>query len=50
MLAEERISIANGQEKLKGKIFRIAHMGYISKADVDAGLQSLARRLPAVHA
>ena len=50
MLAEEKISIANGQEKLKGKIFRIAHMGFITKADVDAGLNSLARRLSAVHA
>src|SRR5208282_2651042 len=31
LLKEERISIANGQEKLKGKIIRIAHMGYISR-------------------
>lgn len=47
---EERISIANGQEKLKGKIVRIAHMGYISRQDVDAGLSALARRLKPVHA
>ncbi|MDI6641331.1 MAG: alanine--glyoxylate aminotransferase family protein [Elusimicrobiota bacterium] len=28
------ISIAEGQEKLKGKIFRIAHMGYIDQFDL----------------
>ena len=50
MLREERISISNGQDKLKGKIIRIAHMGYIKRADVDAGLAALAKRLPAVHA
>lgn len=50
MLKEDRISIANGQEKLKGKIVRIAHMGYITRQDVDAGLASLAKRLKPVHA
>lgn len=45
ILAEEGISIANGQKKLMGKIARIAHMGYIQKADVQKGLKSLARRL-----
>jgi serine---pyruvate transaminase len=50
MLKEEKISIANGQEKLKGKIVRVAHMGYITKADLEAGLSSLARRLKAVPA
>ncbi|MBI5200528.1 MAG: alanine--glyoxylate aminotransferase family protein [Elusimicrobia bacterium] len=50
MLAEEQISVANGQEKLKGKIIRIAHMGYITKADVDAGIDSLSRRLQPVKA
>ncbi|MBI4422169.1 MAG: alanine--glyoxylate aminotransferase family protein [Elusimicrobia bacterium] len=50
LLAEERISIANGQEKLKGKIIRIAHMGYISRQDVDAGIDALHRRLHSVPA
>jgi aspartate aminotransferase-like enzyme len=45
ILKEEGISIANGQLNLKGKIFRLAHMGYISKADVDAGVAALAHRL-----
>ena len=32
------IRIAGGQDPLKGKIFRIAHMGYIDQFDVLAGL------------
>lgn len=31
---EFRLSLAGGQEQLKGKIFRIGHMGYCSPADV----------------
>lgn len=51
ILAEEGISIAGGQVHLKGKIIRIAHMGYISKADLDAGFAALEKRLaPALRA
>lgn len=50
ILREEGISIAGGQLHLKGKIVRLAHMGHISKADVDAGVESLARRLAKVKA
>jgi aspartate aminotransferase-like enzyme len=28
------VTIAGGQSQLKGKIFRISHMGYVSKADI----------------
>ncbi|HWG44621.1 MAG TPA: alanine--glyoxylate aminotransferase family protein [Gemmataceae bacterium] len=35
------IRIAGGQDPLKGKIFRIAHMGYIDQFDVLAGLSAL---------
>ncbi|MFI5346512.1 MAG: pyridoxal-phosphate-dependent aminotransferase family protein [Elusimicrobiota bacterium] len=45
ILKEEGISIAGGQLHLKGKIFRLAHMAYISKSDVDAGVAALAHRL-----
>lgn len=45
ILTEEGISIAGGQLHLKGRIFRLAHMGYISKADIDAGVDALSRRL-----
>lgn len=45
ILKEEGISIAGGQLHLKGKICRVAHMAYISKSDVDAGVEALAARL-----
>ncbi len=45
ILREDGISIAGGQMHLKGKIARLAHMAYISRADVDAGVDALARRL-----
>jgi len=35
------VSIAGGQEHLKGKIFRFAHMGYISRADILVGFSAL---------
>lgn len=50
ILREEGISIAGGQLHLKGKIFRLAHMGHISKSDVDAGVEALAARLAKVKA
>ncbi|HVE12219.1 MAG TPA: alanine--glyoxylate aminotransferase family protein [Elusimicrobiota bacterium] len=50
ILKEEKISIAGGQGKLEGKIVRVAHMGYIKKSDVEAGLKSLARRLNLAYA
>lgn len=34
LLEKYRVMVAGGQGELKGKIFRIAHMGYVSKADV----------------
>lgn len=34
LLEKYRVMVAGGQAELKGKIFRIAHMGYASKADV----------------
>jgi aspartate aminotransferase-like enzyme len=45
ILREEGISIAGGQVHLKGKIIRIAHMGFIGKADLDAGFAALEKRL-----
>ncbi|MDR1522636.1 MAG: alanine--glyoxylate aminotransferase family protein [Endomicrobium sp.] len=35
------VSIAGGQGKLKGKIIRLAHMGYIGKVDLLAGFACL---------
>jgi aspartate aminotransferase-like enzyme len=50
ILKEEGISIAGGQLHLKGKIFRLAHMGYISKSDIEAGVAALEKRLAGVKA
>jgi len=50
ILKEEGISIAGGQLHLKGKIIRIAHMGFISKEDLDAGFAALEKRLERVKA
>ncbi len=36
---------AGGQADLQGKIFRFGHLGYVSEADVDAGLEALAGTL-----
>ncbi len=35
------IKLANGQDNLKGKIWRFAHMGYMDQFDVMAGLSAL---------
>ena len=35
------VVIAGGQDKLKGKIFRIAHMGYIDKFDIITAISAL---------
>lgn len=45
ILDEEGIAIAGGQGRLKGKVVRVAHMGYIRKQDLDAGFSALQRRL-----
>lgn len=35
------VSIAGGQERLKGKIIRLAHMGYITRPDILVGFAAL---------
>lgn len=39
------VTIAGGQEELKGKIFRIAHMGYIGEFDIITGISCLEKIL-----
>jgi serine---pyruvate transaminase len=39
------ITIVGGQDKLKGQIIRIGHMGYMDELDVVAGLAALERTL-----
>ena len=39
------VTIAGGQAELKGKVFRIAHMGFIEKFDIIAGISCLEKVL-----
>ncbi len=45
MLSDQGVSIAGGQDHLKGKIFRLAHMGYMDSFDVIIGLTALEKTL-----
>jgi aspartate aminotransferase-like enzyme len=42
---EHNITIAGGQGEMKGKIFRLAHLGYVGDYDVIVGLAALERVL-----
>ncbi len=41
----EGVTIAGGQDEMKGKIFRIAHMGYIAEFDIIIGISCLEKVL-----
>ncbi|MFH0877609.1 MAG: alanine--glyoxylate aminotransferase family protein [Candidatus Omnitrophota bacterium] len=45
MRDEYGVAIAGGQSEMKGKIFRIAHMGYIGEFDIIAGISCLEKVL-----
>ena len=38
---EYGVVMAGGQSEMKGKIFRVAHMGYITQADLAVGFECL---------
>lgn len=42
---EYGVSIAGGQQELKGKIFRIAHLGYMNEFDILVGISAIERGL-----
>jgi aspartate aminotransferase-like enzyme len=42
---EHNITIAGGQGEMKGKLFRLAHLGYVDESDVVVGLAALERVL-----
>jgi aspartate aminotransferase-like enzyme len=42
---EHGITIAGGQDRLKGKIFRISHMGYVDASDIVTVIGALERTL-----
>lgn len=38
---KHNLTIAGGQDRAKGKIFRLAHMGYIDQSDIIAGIAAV---------
>lgn len=42
---KEGVTLAGGQGEMKGKIIRVAHMGYLVKKDIDRGLAALKKAL-----
>ncbi len=47
ILDKYNISIAGGQEKLAGKVVRIAHMGFIQRNEIEKGMKALGEFLKA---
>lgn len=45
MRDDKGVTLAGGQGEMKGKIFRIAHMGFITKEDLFAGIEILCETL-----
>lgn len=45
MRDEKGVTMAGGQGDMKGKVFRIAHMGFITKSDIDTGISVLKETL-----
>ena len=45
MRDDKGVTLAGGQGDMKGKIFRIAHMGFITKSDLLTGIQILCETL-----
>lgn len=46
LIAEHRTILASGQGALKGKIFRIGHLGWVSEEDIDRVISALKAVLP----
>lgn len=47
LLREEHgLILAGGQERLRGKIFRIGHLGYVTEDDIDEVMETLRITLP----
>ena len=48
MRTEEQVVLAGGQGKLARDIFRIGHLGYVTREDITEVLEALKRVLPKV--
>jgi aspartate aminotransferase-like enzyme len=45
MRDEKGVTMAGGQEDMKGKVIRIAHLGFITERDIETGLSVLEETL-----
>jgi aspartate aminotransferase-like enzyme len=43
---EDHVVLADGQDHMKGKIFRVGHLGYVTDADLIQAMDAVERRLP----
>ena len=43
--SDDNITIAGGQGEMKGKLFRLAHLGWVDESDLIVGLATLERVL-----
>ena len=41
-----KVTLAGGQQRLEGKIFRIGHLGWVTEADIDEVIDALKAALP----
>jgi aspartate aminotransferase-like enzyme len=48
LLARHEIVLGGGQQSLDGKIFRVGHLGLVSKEDIEAVMAGLLDVLPDV--
>lgn len=42
---EDHIVLADGQDHMKGKMFRVGHLGYVTDADLEQAMDALEKRL-----
>ena len=45
---EHNVELAGGQGSLTGKIFRVGHLGYVTKEDISQVLEAIRQSLPKV--
>jgi aspartate aminotransferase-like enzyme len=47
---EDNIVLADGQDHMKGKMFRVGHLGYFTQADLEAAMDAAEKRYHELHA
>ena len=42
---QDKVVLADGQDHMKGKIFRVGHLGYFTQNDLEEAMNAVERRL-----